>query len=174
MRPAIVLDNDARKLKHILAGDLASVILKIVCGANIDYGIYHCTDLGEITWWDFTNEIKKQGIRTIGIVNAIGSTIAREVDGGTYVHVGPEISVASTKAFTSQVIAMVMFGLTIAQAKGVKEAVIRPYIEEIAKLPDEISKVLEIARPEAEKPYFDQFEYAILREEWLGMREERK
>ena len=51
-------------------------------------------------------EIKKQGIKTIGIVNAIGSTIAREVDGGTYVHVGPEISVASTKAFTSQVIAM--------------------------------------------------------------------
>ena len=96
-------------------------------------------------------EIKKQGIKTIGIVNAIGSTIAREVDGGTYVHVGPEISVASTKAFTSQAIAMVMFGLTIAQAKGVKEAVIRPYIEEIAKLPDEISKVLEIARPEAEK-----------------------
>ena len=45
-------------------------------------------------------EIKKQGIPTIGIVNAIGSTIAREVDGGTYVHVGPEISVASTKAFT--------------------------------------------------------------------------
>lgn len=88
-------------------------------------------------------EIKKQGIKTIGIVNAIGSTIAREVDGGTYVHVGPEISVASTKAFTSQVIAMVMFGLTIAQAKGVKPNILRPYVEEIAKLPQEIEKVLE-------------------------------
>ena len=88
-------------------------------------------------------EIKKQGIKTIGIVNAIGSTIAREVDGGTYVHVGPEISVASTKAFTSQVIAMVMFGLTIAQAKGVKSSILAPYIKEIAKLPEEIRKVLD-------------------------------
>ena len=87
-------------------------------------------------------EIKKQGVKTIGIVNAIGSTIAREVDGGTYVHVGPEISVASTKAFTSQVVAMVMFGLTIAQAKGVKPGVLVPYVKEIAKLPEEIRKVL--------------------------------
>lgn len=88
-------------------------------------------------------EIKKQGIKTIGIVNAIGSTIAREVDGGTYVHVGPEISVASTKAFTSQAVAMVMFGLTIAQAKGVKPGILRDYVEEIAKLPGEIKRVLE-------------------------------
>lgn len=87
-------------------------------------------------------EIKKQGTRTVGIINAIGSTIAREVDGGTYVHVGPEISVASTKAFTSQVIAMVMFGITVAQAKGVKPALLAPYVEEINKLPSEIEKVL--------------------------------
>ena len=87
-------------------------------------------------------EIKKQGIKTIGIVNAIGSTIAREVDGGTYVHVGPEISVASTKAFTSQVIAMVMFGLTIAQAKSVKPSILKPYVEEIAALPEAIRQVL--------------------------------
>lgn len=87
-------------------------------------------------------EIKKQGIKTIGIVNAIGSTIAREVDGGTYVHVGPEISVASTKAFTSQAIAMVMFGLTISQAKGVRSNVLKPLVSEIAKLPEEINRVL--------------------------------
>ena len=88
-------------------------------------------------------EIKKQGVKTIGIVNAIGSTIAREVDGGTYVHVGPEISVASTKAFTSQVIAMVIFGLTIAQAKGVKPGILYPYIKEIAAMPDAIRETLE-------------------------------
>lgn len=87
-------------------------------------------------------EIKRQGTKTIGIVNAIGSTIAREVDGGTYVHVGPEISVASTKAFTSQVMAMVMFGLTIAQAKGVKNVALRPYVEEIAKMPEAIREIL--------------------------------
>ena len=88
-------------------------------------------------------EIKKQGVPTIGIVNVIGSTIAREVDGGTYVHVGPEISVASTKAFTSQMIAMVMFGLTIAQAKGVKPGTLYPYIKEIANLPEMIRKTLD-------------------------------
>lgn len=88
-------------------------------------------------------EIKKQGVKTIGIVNAIGSTIAREVDGGSYVHVGPEISVASTKAFTSQVIAMVMFGLTIAQAKGVKRNILKPFVDEIAELPETVRNVLD-------------------------------
>ena len=96
-------------------------------------------------------EIKKQGTKTIGIVNAIGSTIAREVDGGTYVHVGPEISVASTKAFTSQVIAMVMFGLTIAQAKGAKPGTLRPYVEEIAKLPEMIGKTLQSVDKKVQK-----------------------
>ena len=108
-------------------------------------------------------EIKKQGVKTIGIVNVIGSTIAREVDGGTYVHVGPEISVASTKAFTSQVISMVMFGLTIAQAKGVKGNILRPYVEEIAKLPDEIRTVLSEVQgqvKEIAKQYVE-YEHAI-------------
>lgn len=104
-------------------------------------------------------EIKKQGITTIGIVNAIGSTIAREVDGGTYVHVGPEISVASTKAFTSQVIAMVMFGLTIAQAKGVKPGILKPYVEEIAKLPTEIGNILNSTREKVERTAGQYFEY---------------
>ena len=104
-------------------------------------------------------EIKKQGVTTIGIVNAIGSTIAREVDGGTYVHVGPEISVASTKAFTSQMIAMVMFGITIAQAKGVKSSVLAPYIKEIDKLPEEIAKVLEGVHGDVQKIAKDYAKY---------------
>lgn len=108
-------------------------------------------------------EIKKQGTRTIGIVNAIGSTIAREVDGGTYVHVGPEISVASTKAFTSQVIAMVMFGLTVAQAKGVKPGNLRSYVEEIAKLPDAIRETLNGVNDEVKKvaKQYKDYEHAI-------------
>lgn len=90
-------------------------------------------------------DLKAQGVRTIGIVNAIGSTIAREVDGGTYIHVGPEISVASTKAFTSQAIAMIMFGLTIAEAKGIKSSFLAPYVEEIAAMPKEIEQFLKTA-----------------------------
>ncbi len=104
-------------------------------------------------------EIKKQGTKTIGIVNVIGSTIAREVDGGTYVHVGPEISVASTKAFTSQVIAMVMFGLTIAQAKGVKSSTLAPYVKEIAKLPEEIRKTLDSTAEDVRKIAKDYAKY---------------
>lgn len=108
-------------------------------------------------------EIKKQGIKTIGIVNAIGSTIAREVDGGTYVHVGPEISVASTKAFTTQVIAMVMFGLTIAQAKGVRPGTLKPYVEEIDKLPEAIRTTLESVRKEVESvaKKYAKYEHAV-------------
>jgi glucosamine--fructose-6-phosphate aminotransferase (isomerizing) len=87
-------------------------------------------------------EIKRRGVRTLGVVNAVGSTIAREVDGGVYVHAGPEISVASTKAFTSQVAAMTIFGLQLAQANGVGLKELDPYIEELAALPAEIEKLL--------------------------------
>lgn len=87
-------------------------------------------------------EIKRRGVKTLGVVNVVGSTIAREVDGGVYVHAGPEISVASTKAFTSQVAAMTIFGLQLAQAKGVGLKDLDPYIEELALLPGEIESVL--------------------------------
>ena len=108
-------------------------------------------------------EIKKQGVRTVGIVNAIGSTIAREVDGGTYVHVGPEISVASTKAFTSQVMAMVMFGLTIAQAKGVRAGVLKPYVDEISQLSEAVRRVLTDVQNEVREIAKDyhRYEHAI-------------
>jgi glucosamine--fructose-6-phosphate aminotransferase (isomerizing) len=87
-------------------------------------------------------EIKRRGVKTLGIINAVGSTIAREVDGGVYVHAGPEISVASTKAFTSQVAAMTMFGVQVAQAKGVSMQRTNQYVKELALLPDEIEKVI--------------------------------
>ncbi len=96
-------------------------------------------------------EIKKRGVRTLGIINAVGSTIAREVDGGVYVHAGPEISVASTKAFTSQVSAMIMFGIQMAQAKGASTQHTSAYITELSKLPDEIEKVLKNHQVEAKK-----------------------
>jgi glucosamine--fructose-6-phosphate aminotransferase (isomerizing) len=87
-------------------------------------------------------EIKRRGVKTLGIINAVGSTIAREVDGGTYVHAGPEISVASTKAFTSQVATITMLGIQIAQAKGANFQDVSKYIEELSQLPDEIDKVV--------------------------------
>lgn len=58
--------ND-QKGSPTFAGDLASVIIKIINKNDVPYGTYHCTDLGEITWWDFTNEIKKQGVE-LGLI----------------------------------------------------------------------------------------------------------
>ena len=88
-------------------------------------------------------EIKKRGIKTLGIVNVVGSTIAREVDGGTYVHAGPEISVASTKAFTAQVVTMLMFAGMLAEYHGGDPKLIAEYTKELSILPEEIKKTLE-------------------------------
>ena len=87
-------------------------------------------------------EIKKRGVKTLGIVNVVGSTIAREVDGGTYVHAGPEISVASTKAFTAQVVAMLLFAGMIAEYHGGDAKLIAEFTRELAILPEEIENTL--------------------------------
>ena len=96
-------------------------------------------------------ELKRRGVRCLGVVNVVGSTIAREVDGGVYVHVGPEVSVASTKAFTSQVAAITMFGLMIAQAKGISAKHLTTFMRELEMLPKEIESVLESVHKEIQK-----------------------
>ena len=108
-------------------------------------------------------EIKRRGVKTLGIVNAVGSTIAREVDGGIYVHAGPEISVASTKAFTSQVAAMTMFAVQVAQAKGASPQKTMGYIKELARLPEEIKSVLKIHKDEIAKvaSKYAKYEHAL-------------
>src|SRR3989442_11944488 len=58
------------------------------------------------------------GSRILGVVNVVGSTIAREADGGIYLHAGPEIGVASTKAFTSQIVALALLGLHLGRQRG--------------------------------------------------------
>ena len=95
-------------------------------------------------------EAKSRGARTYGIVNVVGSTIARESDGGIYVHAGPEIGVASTKAFTSQVIALLLFTLKIARLRNLSMVDGKEIIEEMLALPKKIQSVLDRA-PEIEK-----------------------
>lgn len=87
-------------------------------------------------------EIKKRGVKTLGVVNVVGSTIAREVDGGTYVHAGPEISVASTKAFTAQVVVMLMFAGMLSEYHGGNSELLHKFTNELAILPQEIEKNL--------------------------------
>ena len=89
-------------------------------------------------------EAKKRGIRTLGIVNVVGSSIAREADSVFYTLAGPEISVATTKAYSTQLIAMYVLALQLALVKGKlsQEQYVR-YIEELQTIPDKIAKILE-------------------------------
>ena len=87
---------------------------------------------------------KENGAMVFGIVNGVGSSIARESDTGIYIHVGPEIGVASTKAFTGQVTVLVMLSLALGMAKGtISQVEYEKTIKELLLIPEKIEKVLE-------------------------------
>ena len=90
-------------------------------------------------------EAKSRGAKTLGFVNVVGSTIAREADGGVYLHAGPEIGVASTKAFTSQVIALTLFALKIGRLRTMSILQGRQVIAALSALPAQIQQILERA-----------------------------
>jgi glucosamine--fructose-6-phosphate aminotransferase (isomerizing) len=90
-------------------------------------------------------EAKQRGARTIGLVNVVGSTIAREVHGGIYLHAGPEVGVASTKAFTSQVAALALITLRIARRRSMSILQGRQFIQALRALPDQIRQILDKA-----------------------------
>jgi glucosamine--fructose-6-phosphate aminotransferase (isomerizing) len=86
----------------------------------------------------------ERGAMVFGIVNAVGSSIARASDTGTYIHVGPEIGVASTKAFTGQTTVLTMLALAIGREKGtVSEDTYHEAVQELELIPDKISRILE-------------------------------
>lgn len=86
---------------------------------------------------------KEHGAFIYGICNAIGSSIPRATDTGTYIHVGPEIGVASTKAFTGQVTVLTMLALTLAKAKGtIKHDKYIEVVKELSSIPEKIKEVL--------------------------------
>ena len=85
---------------------------------------------------------RASGSRVVGIVNVVGSTIARESDGGIYLHAGPELGVASTKAFSSQLLALDMLGLHLGRHRGMVEADGRAMVCQLAALPDLVAETL--------------------------------
>lgn len=101
-------------------------------------------------------EAKRKGATVIGLVNVVGSTIARETDGGVYLHAGPEIGVASTKAFTSQVTVLIMIALMIARTKHLSLVEGKKMIDELKKVPSLAKKVLETI-PEQVKKIAEKF-----------------
>lgn len=89
-------------------------------------------------------EAKQRGALVLGICNVVGSTISRETDAGVFTHAGPEIGVASTKAFTAQVVVLIMMALELGQRKGViSQDEMNSYIKELSKIPSKVEYILE-------------------------------
>ncbi len=84
------------------------------------------------------------GSRVIGLVNVVGSTIAREADGGIYLHAGPEIGVASTKAFTSQIVALTLLGLHLGRERGLGLEERQDLVCRLAQLPGLVAQALQL------------------------------
>src|SRR5690606_27936523 len=84
------------------------------------------------------------GSRIVGIVNVVGSTIAREADSALYLRAGPEIGVASTKVFTSQIAALLLFGLFLGQARRGPSNEARKMVREMQRVPALIEQVLRL------------------------------
>jgi glutamine---fructose-6-phosphate transaminase (isomerizing) len=90
-------------------------------------------------------EAKQQGATCLGIVNQVGSTIARETDAGVYLHAGPEIGVASTKAFTSQVVVLGMLTVHLGRLRGtLSQSRGREIVRALARLPEQVATTLEM------------------------------
>jgi glucosamine--fructose-6-phosphate aminotransferase (isomerizing) len=88
-------------------------------------------------------EVKRRGLAALGIVNSVGSSIAREVDGGTYLHAGPEVSVASTKAFTSMVVAQLLIGLYVGRRRGMSMRDGNEVVQALEALPGQVQQILD-------------------------------
>ena len=90
-------------------------------------------------------ESRRKGYRTLGICNNVASTIARESDGGVYMHAGPEIGVAATKSFTSQLVILTLIGLLLGRMRHLSTAEGSRIIEALEALPEQIDKVLKLS-----------------------------
>ncbi len=88
-------------------------------------------------------EAKNHGATSLGLVNVVGSTIARESDGGVYIHAGPEIGVASTKAFTSQVMVLSLVATLLGRMRQLSVPQGRELIQHIEKIPDQVESILQ-------------------------------
>ena len=87
---------------------------------------------------------KAAGSTVVGLVNVVGSTIAREADGGIYLHAGPEMGVASTKAFTAQVVALLLLGLYLGRQRGLPEEQGRQLVAQLIQLPELVERALAV------------------------------
>src|SRR5438045_7207009 len=127
-------------------------------------------------------ESRRKGFRTLGICNNVASTIARESDGGVYMHAGPEIGVAATKSFTSQLVILTLIGLLFGRMRNLSTAEGSRVIEALEALPGQVEIVLKLSEriKAIAKKYLDisgmlffgrQFNFPIALEGALKMKE---
>ncbi|CAF0695930.1 glutamine--fructose-6-phosphate transaminase (isomerizing) [Candidatus Methylacidithermus pantelleriae] len=90
-------------------------------------------------------EAKRRGLRVLGICNRVGSSVARETDGGVYMHAGPEIGVAATKSFVSQILIFVLLALLLGRLRYLSVGQGRAILEAIERLPDQVDEILQKA-----------------------------
>ncbi len=113
-------------------------------------------------------EGKRRGAMTLGIVNVVGSTIARETDAGVYNHAGPEISVASTKAVVSQMIVLSLFALYLASERGLSKEEGRSIARSLTALPHQVRSILKNAEKveEIAKKYANYRDFLFIGRKW--------
>jgi len=108
-------------------------------------------------------ECKRKGMPTLAICNVVGSTIAREADGGIYLHAGPEIGVASTKAFTSQVTVLTLLALHLGRLRDMSYRAGKRIINQLREMPDKVSQALkcndQVEEIAAKYAHYDNFLY---------------
>ena len=107
-------------------------------------------------------EAKDRGALSLGVVNVVGSTIARETDAGVYLHVGPEVGVASTKAFCGQIVVEALLALSIARRKYMSQTVLQEFLTALDRIPDQMRHILE--QSELIRQVTTQY---VQRENWL-------
>jgi glucosamine--fructose-6-phosphate aminotransferase (isomerizing) len=89
-------------------------------------------------------EMRTKGATVLGLVNAVGSSIARETDAGVYLHVGPEIGVASTKAFTAQIAVLALMATDLGRRRHLSPERTAEILEELGQIPDKVARTLEL------------------------------
>ncbi len=109
-------------------------------------------------------EAKQRGATVLGVVNVVGSSIARETDAGIYLHVGPETGVASTKAFTGQVTVLTLLALFLARRRHMSQRILEEHLQALMEIPKQIEKTLQLNEQicEVTRSYVDQNNWLYL------------
>ncbi len=107
-------------------------------------------------------EVKRRGATAFGVVNSVGSTISRETDAGVYLHAGPEVGVASTKAFTAQLAVLTLIALDLGSRRHLSSERATAIMTEMGSLPEKISACLQLSS--SIKKIVERF---VVRENWL-------